>query len=523
MSTFRQRLAMGLLLSCALMAQAATSYVATSGDDAGAGTAQQPYRTIGHAVARAQPGDTVLIGQGTYVESLLLKTAGTPEQPITLQSVKRHGAIISGPAKLLTGDKTINDITLRGLVFHSAQRDIWSAIVDVRSGWRVEDCVFEGGGVDTRQCEEGNPHAQDVLFLRDIAQDTWGNGMTAQGVDNLVVRDCVLRRCNRSGERVADCTSASKLFNTNHCRVENLVSYDNVGAGWWFDFQNVDFRITGGTFFGNHGVRGDNQGGGIWLEKNSQGYVANNLCYSNYGSGLSIWAMDHLTVEHNMFVDNDTTWWRAQGLDSQGGEKLWDITVRNNIFKDWRRDAQSINYVEIGNIKRVTIDGNIYDPPAGNPLWFWWGKDGKMVQTHSLQETRQTLGFEQNAVIKAIPFDRQLFPTHGGLDIQVGTDGEQFSIDDALAKVHATVGMVVTIPVQGRLEMTPVSDDTWSTQVYDLAQKRHVRLLLPSAALETAIAHGVSRFAMWKPVYLKVKMTKLDEYDFAATALGVAP
>ena len=307
-----------------------SSPVATDTND---GSAQSPFKTLAKAVGTARAGDVVILKAGSYAEPLLPTRSGTKAKPIVFQSEKRHGAVITATGPLLKSDPDVSYVTVRGIVFRDQRRDIWQYSAQVRSGWRVEDCVFEGGGLDARLDDNAVRRAENVIFLRVICQETWGNGMTAQGVNGLFIRDCLLRRCNRSGERVADCTSASKLFNTDNCRVENLVSYDNIGAGWWFDYQNTHFAISGCTFFANHGRSAENQGGGIWLEKNAKGRVTDNLVYSNYGSGLSIWSMEDLVVEDNIFVDNITTWWRAQGLDSNGGEKLRNIRFANNRIK----------------------------------------------------------------------------------------------------------------------------------------------------------------------------------------------
>lgn len=507
-------------LSCV---QAATYYVdqkSTSSQSAQDGSEQRPFRTFGPALAIAKAGDTVLIRPGVYTDPIVLTRSGTKLAPITLQATRRHGVTVSGATTLLQSDPGISYITVRGIVFHDTRKDIYKIAGYARSGWKVEDCIFEGGGLDARLDDNAQTRAVNVTFLRVICQETWGCGMSAQGVNGFLVKDCVIRRCNRSGEHVADSTAGSKVFNTDRCRVENLVSYDNVGAGWWFDFQNTHFEITGGTFFGNHGVNAENQAGGIWLEKNSDGHVAHNLIYSNDGSGISIWSMENLVVEDNTFVDNLTTLWRAQGLDSKGGERLWNIVLRNNRIKSWRRDAHSISAWEVVNIKNVTIDGNIYDPPEGRPLWFWWGKEGKRIDLFSLNEVRQVLGFETHGSVAKIPFDRSLFATKHGLEVQLGKEGEHASIDEGLERGAAKVGTELEIPVQGRSDIQRLPNGEWETEVYDLGHNRHVRLTIKSAQIRSALEKGISRFAMWTPVGIRVRVTQRDEYDVRAIALG---
>ncbi len=191
--------------------EANASAVGSDGSDA------KPFKTIGEAIAAAKAGDLILVRPGTYVESVIFKTGGTKEAPLVLQATKRHGVIVTGADMLLGGASSAGFITIRGFMFRNSRKDIWKIAAQARSGWRIEDCIFIGGGLDARLDDNAAVHAQDVTFLRVICEETWGNGMTAQGVDNFLIKDCVLRRCNRSGERVADCTGGSKLFNTDRC------------------------------------------------------------------------------------------------------------------------------------------------------------------------------------------------------------------------------------------------------------------------------------------------------------------
>jgi hypothetical protein len=55
----------GLSIAMIHAAAASTWHVATTGDDAGAGTADAPWRTIQHAADSVAPGDTVVVHAGT--------------------------------------------------------------------------------------------------------------------------------------------------------------------------------------------------------------------------------------------------------------------------------------------------------------------------------------------------------------------------------------------------------------------------------------------------------------------------
>ncbi len=94
-------LGVALLLPMTLTA-AETWHVATAGDDAAAGNAAGPFRTIQRAADAAGPGDTVLVHAGTYRETVRPKRSGEPGRPITYKPVPGDSVVISG-ADPITG------------------------------------------------------------------------------------------------------------------------------------------------------------------------------------------------------------------------------------------------------------------------------------------------------------------------------------------------------------------------------------------------------------------------------------
>lgn len=84
-------------------AAAAVYHVALRGSDAGAGTAAAPWRTIQHAVDALKPGDTVVVGPGTYRERIEFKRGGTATAPITLTALPGARVVVSGADLLSDG------------------------------------------------------------------------------------------------------------------------------------------------------------------------------------------------------------------------------------------------------------------------------------------------------------------------------------------------------------------------------------------------------------------------------------
>jgi hypothetical protein len=78
-------------------------YVSVRGSNDSPGSLARPWRTIGFALSRLRPGDTLLVRGGTYLERPTVTVSGTAAAPITIQSYPGESAVIdSGPVGFRT-------------------------------------------------------------------------------------------------------------------------------------------------------------------------------------------------------------------------------------------------------------------------------------------------------------------------------------------------------------------------------------------------------------------------------------
>ena len=89
--------------------QAASYYVAPSGNDAWPGTEAQPFATIQFAVGRLMAGDTLNIRAGDYHETVSVRQSGTAAAPITIQAYPGEcpnligATVVAGPWTVYAG------------------------------------------------------------------------------------------------------------------------------------------------------------------------------------------------------------------------------------------------------------------------------------------------------------------------------------------------------------------------------------------------------------------------------------
>ncbi len=71
-------------------------FVSPLGDDNNTGSPTSPWKTLQHAVNHLQPGDKLLLREGTYKECVSLKKSGTNEKPITINTFQGEEVVMDG-------------------------------------------------------------------------------------------------------------------------------------------------------------------------------------------------------------------------------------------------------------------------------------------------------------------------------------------------------------------------------------------------------------------------------------------
>lgn len=92
----RLPLGFALLVVAASNAVAAEYFLAPTGDDAAAGNAATPWRTLAAANARLAPGDSLVLRAGDYPGTIEPAHSGTAEAPITYRAETRGTANVQG-------------------------------------------------------------------------------------------------------------------------------------------------------------------------------------------------------------------------------------------------------------------------------------------------------------------------------------------------------------------------------------------------------------------------------------------
>lgn len=303
-------LAFGALPSPRATAATRTLYVNPSGSDStGTGSSGKPWKTIGKAVSQVQPGDLVLIGPGSYAETIVIDSvAGTADAPVIFRAnggqVMIDGTASSRDAVFVTFSSYV---TLDGISVRNAPR----------AGVRVDNSqhVSVLNGVYANNGDWGifTDFSDDLLIQ---GNETYGSirqhGIyTSNSGDRPVIR----------GNRVHDNYAAGI-----HMNADASQGGDGIISGALVE-DNVIY---------NNGVGG---GAGINMDGIVDSVVRNNLIYNNHASGIAVFQIDGAVCSQNDQFLNNTIVMPSDGR--------WPITipgsdcVNNKLFNNVFYNAHS--------------------------------------------------------------------------------------------------------------------------------------------------------------------------------------
>jgi Right handed beta helix region len=297
-----------------------TFFVATTGSDTAPGTIDQPWKTIQHAANTLAPGQTALVRDGTYTETVRITHDGAPDDPITIANFPSEHPLIRPP-------------TPTGRLVGTSE-DSYPLAIDAAAYVRVHGFVIEGAI---------GPSSTDV-YVEHGSHDIELSGNEIRGSsDQGIHSDYTTHDLQILGNSIHD-NGPSPIHQSHGIYLEgvdhliaNNVVYDNV-YGYGIQIYPYADRvlIVHNTIVGNGSTR--DSSGGIILGGTAETTVVNtkivnNIVAFNASAGVrSFFPEWVLQPEGNEAYgnlgygnpDGDFSTWEGGGIDYSNGNMIAD-------------------------------------------------------------------------------------------------------------------------------------------------------------------------------------------------------
>ncbi|MEL6981450.1 MAG: right-handed parallel beta-helix repeat-containing protein [Actinomycetota bacterium] len=322
-------------------------HVATDGDDANPGTAEEPLATITTAVNQAEPGQHVLVRGGRYEQEILISAvSGRPEAWITIRSYPGERATIAtdigqNAIAVRKGSSYLNIACFR-LAGPTQQPEAIPDSASENRDRRLSGASFEqlpknyGVGVDVgdRADTRNGLLSHHVRVIANEIHDFAEMGISAVEASHITVAGNVVYRNARyschagSGIGIGYMLDAGGPDNSDGYSnyIVGNVSYENENRALQCFTDNLGAIITDG----NGIIIDDNDSN----DYQARTLVADNVVYNNGGRGILVFQSSRVDVVnnvtyHNAFTDN------LMGRDGPHPEiavaRGDDVRIYNNI------------------------------------------------------------------------------------------------------------------------------------------------------------------------------------------------
>jgi len=372
-----------LSLVCALPAFAATYYVSTAGSDtSGNGGPASPFRTIGHALANAHAGDTIILrGAPTLPDNIYAESVRIQQPNITVRSQAGEWAIIQCP----TGDENIAQCVRFDVGSDGSRLQRVEVIGGFFYGIKLET-QWDWGGAD-------RSGASNIL-LEDIKVHHTGRDAIkiTPGCD-----DVTIRRAEIFSSGVRDSSNAEGIDNVNGDRmtVQDSYLHDIATNGIYFKGGSMDSIVERNRIerVGGAGilVGFDTSPEFFDLAVNPQyyesirGVVRNNIISETQGAGIGLYAAKDAQIWNNTLINTARGFQSPlyfgvafQDWDPQAGRPpSINPVIRNNLVLQSAGLPQEVVLIrfsnELGGLSALTgmpdMDYNLYFHGDGNVLF----------------------------------------------------------------------------------------------------------------------------------------------------------
>ena len=263
-----------LLLTCVVgvaSAQAATYYIAPDGNDGAAGTSTATaWRTFARAWQTLRAGDTLLLLDGTYNQSIAPTVNGTSGAPITVKALNDGKATIDGqgtlkPLNLGDGTGGGNYFVIDGLVMRNGPEHV--ALVKGSNNVLRRVSVYDANK---------DVNSQPLLLWgnNNLVEDCLVAG-TGRGMVDLysssgnTVRRCFVKWSGWDGKNFCGVTWPNSfmigVYNSSNSTIENSIAYGRGVTGILVQANNSEVTAANNQVLGSISMlMGKNYDGSIW-------------------------------------------------------------------------------------------------------------------------------------------------------------------------------------------------------------------------------------------------------------------
>lgn len=366
--------------------------VAPYGRDDGRGDLSDPLRSIEAAVARARPGNTILVRAGTYMSptgnlSAPLEFAGvrgTPDQPIRL--LGEYGA--PRPVRRGSGWQVIR-------IFQSSHIEVENFEL---VGTSLADQA-PTAGVEIRE-------SHHIAILGNVIHDVGGSGVSAIQSDHIRVQ----------GNHVFGATKWSPYQTSAINFFEARDSGHGVAPS---GFNNV---VYGNLAWQNEtlvpGPEGKVTDGNCVIVDYGHTHrypystlIQNNICIDHGGRGINVFHSDNVMAVNNTLINN------VNRLDQPGAElnavSASNVVFRNNLVSAKRSETATLT----SDSRGVTFDHNLFVGPAPRALGFGDSVVGAMALIDRTAPSPSSAAVDRGSVDSAPQLDIYGKPRRGAPDI----------------------------------------------------------------------------------------------------------
>jgi parallel beta-helix repeat protein len=263
--------------------------------DTGAGTASTPFCTLAKGVAGLHAGDSLMIGDGTYAETIKPAVSGTADSPVTITRWPGHAPTITGAtygvqiasrAYVVVSDLTFTGTILDGIYVSSSNHitvtgNVVTSAGQPRQGATAPGISLRSSTASTVAQNTSDHNSSHGIYVSGTStgntiegnEASWnaeGWRRNANGIDVIAPGNSILRNVLHDNE-----DTGLNFYTGGNDNLATLnVSYNNGDHG--ID----DYDVTGGRLIGNTIYH--NCTSGINVEGTSGHYqVVNNISVDN--------------------------------------------------------------------------------------------------------------------------------------------------------------------------------------------------------------------------------------------------